>query len=149
MKKYKVLLVDDEAEIRECLQIIAQHSDLDFVQARNGEEGLRLILENSFDCVVSDIKMPRMTGLEMLSKARAAGRDVPMVFISAFATEEMSNDVSNFGAVKLLHKLDLLKVRERIQEAIELGEALKVIHAANDPMGEDFIQIMHRTGTPK
>lgn len=149
MTKYKVLLVDDEAEIRECLQIIAQHSDLDFVQARNGEEGLKLILENSFDCVVSDIKMPRMTGLEMLAEARAAGRDVPMVFISAFATNEMSHDVSNYGAVKLLHKLDLLKVRERIQEAIDLGQALKIIHEAKDPIGEDFIQLMHRTGPAK
>ncbi len=149
MTKYKVLLVDDEQEIRECLLSIAQASDLEFTQARNGEEGLRLILENEFDCVVSDIKMPRMTGLEMLAEARAAGRDVPMVFISAFATSEMSHDVSDYGAVKLLHKLDLIKVRERIQEAIELGIELKAIHRNKDAMGEDFIQLVHRTSGVK
>jgi two-component system, NtrC family, nitrogen regulation response regulator NtrX len=145
MTKYKVLLVDDEAEIRECLQSIAQHSDLEFTHAPNGEEGLKLILEQAFDCVVSDIKMPRMTGLEMLMAARAQGRDVPMVFVSAFANDGLCHDLSNYGAVKLLHKLDLLKARECIQEAIELGHELKAIHKNKDAIGEDFIQILHRT----
>ena len=149
MAKYKVLLVDDEADIRECLQDIAQHSDLEFTHAPNGREGLKLILEQSFDCVVSDMKMPHMTGLEMLVAARAQGRDVPMVFVSAFASDELSHDVSNYGAVKLLHKLDIMKVRERIQEAIEWGQELKTIHKSEDVIGKDFIQILHRTSGVK
>jgi CheY-like chemotaxis protein len=106
-------------------------------------------LEENFDCVVSDIKMPFMTGLEMLMAARAQGRDVPMVFVSAFANDELSHDLSNYGAVKLLHKLELLKARECIQEAIELGKELKVIHKNKDAIGEDFIQILHRTSGVK
>lgn len=149
MTKFKVLIVDDEAEIRECLQIVAQHADLEFTHAPNGEEGLQLILSQDFDCVVSDVKMPRMSGIEMLAAARAQGRDVPMVFISAFANDEICHDVSEYGAVKLLHKLDLLKVRERIQEAIEWGQELKAIHKNKDAIGEDFIKILHRTGSVK
>ena len=93
--------------------------------------------------------MPRMTGLEMLKAARVRGRDVPMVFVSAFASDELSHDVSNYGAVKLLHKLDLMKARERILEAIEWGQELKAIHKSKDSIGEDFIQILHRTGSVK
>lgn len=125
MSKYKILLVDDEAEIRECLQGIFLDSDFEFTHAGDGELGLKLILAETFDCVVSDMQMPQMSGLDMLKAARAQGRDVPMVFVSAFASDELSQDVSNYGAVKLLHKLDIMKVRERIQEAIEWGQQLR------------------------
>jgi CheY-like chemotaxis protein len=145
MAKYKVLLVDDEVEVRECLQGIAQNFDLEFTHATDGDEGLKLILAQDFDCVVSDVKMPRMTGLEMLMAARAKGRDVPMVFISAFANNELCHDLSNYGAVKLLHKLDILQARERIQEAIDWGQELRSIHKSHDAIGEDFIQILHGT----
>lgn len=149
MPKYQVLLVDDEAEIRECLQSLASQSELEFEQAADGEVGLEMILKKNYDCVVSDIKMPRMNGIEMLKRVRQAGKDVPMVFISAFATEDFAHQVSEYGAVKLLHKLEILKARERIQEAIELGQELREIHKKNSVIGEEFIQLLHRTGSGK
>ena len=146
MGVYKVLLVDDEAEIRECVEIIARHDDLVFEQAPNGAEGLKMILENNYDCVVSDIKMPQMNGVDMLKRLREAGKDVPVVFISAFANEEFAHEVSEYGAVKLLHKLEMMKVRERILEAIKLADEIRSIHKDKDKMGEDFLQILNRTG---
>lgn len=149
MRKYQVLLVDDEAEIRDCLQLLATQSELEFEQASDGEVGLEMILNKSYDCVVSDIKMPRMNGIEMLKRVRQAGNDVPIVFVSAFATDDFAHQVSEYGAVKLLHKLEILKVRERIQEAIELAHELREIHKKNDVIGEEFIQLLHRTGPGK
>jgi YesN/AraC family two-component response regulator len=149
MQKFRVLLVDDEVEIRDCLQLLASQSELEFDQAANGEIGLEMILKTTYDCVVSDIKMPRMNGIEMLKRVRQAGLDVPIVFISAFATEDFAHQVSEYGAVKLLHKLEMLKVRERIQEAILLGHELREIHKKQNIIGEEFIQLLHRTGPGK
>jgi len=147
MSKHRILLVDDEREIRDFLTVMARHDDLEFTHASNGEEGLRSILSDEFDCVVSDIKMPRLSGFEMLKAARAQGQDVPMVFISAFATEEIEHEVANYGAVKLLHKLELHKVKERILEAIELGDAIRAMRQSSDQMGADFIQLMNHSKT--
>ncbi len=147
MKKYRVLLVDDEPEIRDCLQVLATKSDLEFDQAPDGRAALDMILSTDYDCVVSDIKMPRMSGIEMLKALRHKGKDVPVVFISAFATEDFAKEVCDYGAVKLLHKLEILKVRERIQEAIDFKAELQAIKKNADPMGDEFIQLFHKTGT--
>jgi DNA-binding response OmpR family regulator len=147
MGKHRILLVDDEHEIRDFLTVLGQDKNLEFTHASNGEEGLRFILQENFDCIVSDIKMPLLSGFEMLKAARAQGQDVPMVFISAFATEEIEHEVVNYGAVKLLHKLELHKVNELIQEAIGLGHDLKLMRQSNDQMGEDFIHLMNHSKT--
>lgn len=149
MTTYRVLLVDDEVEIRDCLQILAGRAELVFEHADDGEEGLKLILKNDYDCVVSDIKMPRLNGVDMLKAVRGHGKDVPFVFISAFATDDFAHQVSDYGAVKLLHKLDILKVKDSIKEAIDLAQELREIHRSADPMGVEFIQMVNKTGIHK
>lgn len=142
---YKVLIVDDEADIRDCVEMMANRDDLIFDTATTGQEGLAKILVGQYDCVVSDIKMPEMTGTDMLKKLREAGNHTPIVFISGFANDEFAHTVSNYGAVKLLHKLELNKIRERILEAIELGMGMNAIKKGHDAIGEEFINLFNDT----
>jgi YesN/AraC family two-component response regulator len=145
MSTYKVLIVDDEEEIRDCLQYISSHKDLQFTLAENGQRGLDMILAQDFDCVVSDIKMPVMTGIEMLKRMRAAGKTTPIVFISAFANEDYAHLVSDYGAIKLVNKLDLPSIKNHILEAIKMGEEMKAINKVGDEIGSDFMSILNRT----
>jgi two-component system nitrogen regulation response regulator NtrX len=141
MSVHKILLIDDEPDIRECVRLIlARSGSYEFDQAADGAEGLQKILSGDYACVVSDIKMPALDGVAMLKKVRAAGRDVPMVFISAFADDRFEYQVTDYGAVKLIHKLDLKQVVGRIEEAIRLGEDSK---ALCDAGGEDFLQLLN------
>ncbi|MBY0517621.1 MAG: response regulator [Bacteriovoracaceae bacterium] len=146
MSSYQILLVDDESDIRECVEIIARDSEFVFEHAPNGAEGLRKAINKNYDCIVSDIKMPQMTGPEMLKKLRAAGKHTPIVFISGFASDEFAHEVSNYGAVKLLNKIEIMKIKERILEAIELATGVKAILDTQDEMGEDFLNLVNKTG---
>lgn len=145
MAAHKILLIDDEPDIRECVRLIVGRSgSYQFDQAADGAEGLQMILSGEYACVVSDIKMPGLDGVAMLKKVRAAGNDVPMVFISAFADDQFEYQVTDYGAVKLIHKLDLKQVVGRIEEAIRLGMDSKALSESFG--GDDFLQMLnHRS----
>jgi DNA-binding response OmpR family regulator len=143
MAKHKILLIDDESDIRECLCIlVGDTGNYEFDQAGDGAEGLRKILTSDYDCVVSDIKMPGLDGVSMLKQVRAAGKDVPVVFISAFADEQFDFALTQYGAVKLIHKLDLKDVAGRVQEAIRVGEDSQAM-LRTDPMANDFLSLLN------
>jgi two-component system response regulator PilR (NtrC family) len=146
MSSYKILLVDDESDIRECVEIISKDPQFVFEHATNGAMGFNKAMENNYDCIVSDIKMPQMSGPEMLKKLREAGKHTPFVFISGFASDEFAHEVSVYGAVKLLNKIEIKKIKTRILEAIEIGTGVKEILENKDEMGEDFLNLVNKTG---
>ena len=71
--KAKVLVVDDELSIREMLQIFLKREGFDVSVAHSGEAGLACIRKKDFNVVVSDIKMPDMTGIDLLRRVRSEG----------------------------------------------------------------------------
>jgi two-component system, NtrC family, response regulator AtoC len=142
---YKILLVDDEQEIRECLEGLAKDKEFIFTHAGNGEEGLISIRAQEFDCIVSDIKMPVMDGLKMLEMMRAERKNTPIIFISGYASDEFSHKVCNYGAVKLLHKLELGSIKKSILEAIALGKEISAAKKSNDSNAQDFFDLINKT----
>jgi DNA-binding response OmpR family regulator len=66
----KILIVDDEGDIREAIAEVLIQAEFKVLQAQNGEEGLKMALEQHPDLILLDIVMPVMTGQEMLSKLR-------------------------------------------------------------------------------
>lgn len=145
MTAQKILLIDDEADIRECVRLMVGHTGkFEFDQASNGVEGLEKIMHNKYDCVVSDIRMPGMDGVEMLKKVRALGNNVPILFISAFADDEFEYKVTDYGAVKLIHKIDIKDVATQVHEALKVGRDVKDI-TASQTFGADFLKLLNNT----
>lgn len=145
MQAMKILLIDDEDDIRDCVRLmVARTGNYEFDQACNGQEGLDKILKGNYDCIVSDIKMPGMDGVSMLKKMRAAGNHTPILFISAFADDEFEYQVTDYGAVKLIHKIDIKTVAERIKEAIQVGQDVKDITATH-AFGDDFLKLLNNS----
>jgi DNA-binding NtrC family response regulator len=100
----KILIVDDEKKIRHLLSIMLERAGHAIVQAEDGLEALQLLEAAPVDIVITDIRMPRMSGTEMLKKIKAAGYSCPVIFITAFATVESAVEVMRLGAADYITK---------------------------------------------
>jgi CheY-like chemotaxis protein len=145
MPQYKVLVVDDEQDIRECMELLVKDKQITFTLAEDGQAGLDLLKKEKFDCIVSDIKMPRMDGITMLKNMRSAQIHTPIIFISAFASEDFAHDVSVYGAAKMIHKLELTQIKSHILEAIRSAGEIKALEASSDDSASDFLNLVNKT----
>ena len=76
--KPRILVIDDEAAIRDSLKMILEYEDYEFLGAASGPEGVATVKREAPDLVVLDIKMPGMNGLEALAEIRKVDESVPV-----------------------------------------------------------------------
>ena len=109
MECTRVLIVDDSATsrmiIKRCFQI-AGYGELDYTEAEDGLAALSLLQEESFDLIVSDIKMPKMDGTTMVRKLRLnpATAEVPVVIISSVGNEALEEQLKGSGVRSIIKK---------------------------------------------
>lgn len=85
--KSKILIVEDEPNMRRGLQDNLQFEGYDVVLAENGTDGLKQILTDGFDLILLDVMMPEMSGFDVCRKAREAGIETPIIFLTAKGEE--------------------------------------------------------------
>ncbi len=85
--KKKILVVEDERNIAEVLKYNIKHEGYDCDTAADGEEGLRLALEQDYDLILLDIMLPKMTGFEVCEKIRCT-KETPIIFVTAREEEK-------------------------------------------------------------
>jgi two-component system nitrogen regulation response regulator NtrX len=102
--KPKILVIDDEAAIRDSLRMILEYEHYGFIGAGSGQEGLAAIQRERPDMVLLDIKMPGMDGMEVLRKIRTVDETVPVVMISGHGTTSTAVDAIKSGAIDFLDK---------------------------------------------
>src|SRR6202162_5592856 len=83
-----VLIVDDEAAIRESLQTLLEFEGYAVQVANDGQEGLARIAEHPFDLVLLDFALPERNGIEILHDIRERDSDLPVIMITAYGTVE-------------------------------------------------------------
>ncbi len=83
MYKEKILVVDDEEEIRELISKYLQKENMDITQAENGEKALQLFKKNEFDLIILDIMMEGIDGFEVLKKIRTDNQFLHVIILSA------------------------------------------------------------------
>ena len=117
-----ILIADDEPHMRRLLEIMLQKMGHTVFAAGDGQEALELARRNPVDLVITDLRMPRMDGITLLSRLREEGQEVPVIVITAHGTVESAVDAMKRGASDyLLRPFDL----EALELAIErvLGSA--------------------------
>lgn len=115
-----ILVVDDEAPIRETLKEILEYEDFEVSLADNGEKAWQLIQKNEFDVILCDVKMPGIDGMELLEKVQAFRPDIPMVMISGHGNVEMAIDSTKKGAYDFITKPpDLNRLLITLRNAID------------------------------
>jgi diguanylate cyclase (GGDEF)-like protein len=118
-----VLLVDDEPSIVSSLRRLLRGDGYRILTANSGSEGLKLLEEHTVDLIVSDQRMPEMTGVEFLRKVRQLYPDTVRIVLSGYTELQTVTDAVNGGAIyKFLTKpWDDEQLRSHIQEAVAYG----------------------------
>ncbi|MCB2201421.1 sigma-54 dependent transcriptional regulator [bacterium] len=119
MKPIKVLVVDDEAQARDLLAGYLTKNGFDVTSAENGEQGLRLYQDVFSPIALIDMKMPGMSGLELLRKLRETNPFVQVVVLTAFGSVETAVQAMRLGAYDYITKPveDLDELLLRLQKA--------------------------------
>ncbi len=105
-----ILVVDDDRSMREFLDILLTGEGYNVTLADSGESGCNALINDTFDLVVTDIRMKGINGLDVLRKAKAVNPDTMVVMISAFATADTAVEAMKEGAYDYIPKP--FKVRE-------------------------------------
>jgi DNA-binding NtrC family response regulator len=104
MKANKILIVDDEKNIRMTVTQSLSDMDVETATAVNGEEALAKLRDTDFGLVLLDLRMPGMDGMEVLRKLRKDRPDVRVVIITAYGTVASAVDAMKLGAVDFIQK---------------------------------------------
>lgn len=116
----KILLIDDEASIRQTLKEILEYEKYQVEEVANGEEGLKKIESQHFDLVLCDIKMPKMDGMELLNAVYDKGIEIPFIMISAHGTIDNAVEATKKGAFDFISKPpDLNRLLVSVRNALD------------------------------
>ncbi|MCG6553698.1 MAG: response regulator [Candidatus Magnetominusculus sp. LBB02] len=116
----KILVIDDEAIIRDRLKSLLMLDDFDAYSAENGVEGIKIFEAEAPDVIVADIKMPKMDGIEVLRRVKAMNKNAEVIFITGHGGVDTAIEAMKEGAFGYIQKpveYDELKIE--IDKAIE------------------------------
>jgi len=133
-----LLIVDDEQGMRQLLTLVFARAGHQVRTAENGRRALELLREQSSDLIVSDVKMPDMSGIELLRAVRGLLPDVAVVLMTAFATVETAREAFKLGADDFIQKpfdVDELKlIVERALEKLALRKENESLRVENEAL---------------
>jgi DNA-binding response OmpR family regulator len=138
-----ILLIEDEARLRQNLQILLQNEGYRVVTAEHGAEGLQRLQEEPFDLVITDLVMPKMDGFQVMEYLQDHHCDTVVVVITAYASTESAIQALRRGAYDYIAKpfdFDLLQIV--IKRALEKSRLQK---ALRHYMGELEQRVAERT----
>lgn len=118
--KPKILIVDDEQDICKALAFLLRREEYEVVTAASGEEAVERIAGESFDVILTDLKMGKVDGMAVLEKARELAPDTPVLIMTAFASIESAVEAMRKGAadyiVKPFHNEEIRLTVRRVLE---------------------------------
>lgn len=116
----KILIIDDERPIRSTLRDILEYEKFEVEEAVDGIEGLDKVKKGNFDLIFCDIKMPKMDGLEVLSKIQEINTEVPVIMISGHGNIETAVEAIKKGAYDYIAKPpDLNRLLITVRNALD------------------------------
>ena len=128
MKSMDVMVIDDEPAIRQVLTAFLLRAGYNVVQAPNGLEAFERLSKGDIDVAICDIKMPDISGIELVRRARAAGLDTNFIMMTAFASVDTAIEAIQAGASDYMIK----PVRnEEVQHRLLKIEDMRGLRAEN------------------
>jgi two-component system nitrogen regulation response regulator NtrX len=148
--KARILVVDDEAEIRRSVRMILEYEGYDVQEAASGPEGLALIEREPPDLVFLDIKMGGQDGLEALQKIRQVNEALPVVIISGHGTVSTAVEATKLGAFDFIEKplaseRVLVTIRNALDQTrlVDENRSLKRAVEARHQMVGESVSLRH------
>lgn len=139
----KVLVVDDEKNYLFVLEDLLSDEGYDVLTASNASEAFEIIQRESVDTVLSDIKMPGMTGVELLEKILNVDSDLPVILMTAFAEVDQAVNAMKKGALDHIQKpFDNQDVKRAVARGVEKRQLVKNIRRLESELGNSWGNIV-------
>jgi DNA-binding NtrC family response regulator len=131
---HRILVVDDEESLRRVTQVRLERAGYNVSVAASAELALGALAKSPYEMVITDLRMPGMSGLELLKKIRSEYEDTAVVVVTAFGTVETAVDAMKTGAYDYLTKPidgdELLLVVDRALEHLQLKEEVRSLRVS-------------------
>ncbi|MFH0788148.1 MAG: sigma-54 dependent transcriptional regulator [Pseudomonadota bacterium] len=125
----RVLVVDDEEEIRKILTHILEKDGIEVITASDGDQAMQKIYFDTPDGVLLDIRMPGLNGMEVLKKIKEIDDNLPVVLVTAYADIHQAVEAMKLGAFDYLSKPfdnnEVVRVTRRLLAEVKLNRSLK------------------------
>ncbi|HEY0511174.1 MAG TPA: sigma-54 dependent transcriptional regulator [Thermoanaerobaculia bacterium] len=134
MANGRILIVEDRDSLRRMLELALGQEGYEVAVAADGRTGIRLIAERPFDFVLTDLKLPDVSGIEVLEASRAAQPRVPVVVLTGYGTVGAAVEAMKLGAYDFLEKpLEIDELARLIERAIGERDEATVFRAPGAP----------------
>lgn len=110
----RLLIVDDEADVREFAANFFRKRKIEVLTATDGQEALQIIESQSPSLILLDIKMQGLDGIETLRRIREKNKDVKVIMVSGKNSEEDMQKCKSYGALNYIHKPLILEELEKV-----------------------------------
>ena len=141
MRSLQLLIIDDEPAIRQILSNAASNAGHSVAVAANGEEALERLAKGDIDVALCDIRMPDITGIEVVEKAHSQQIDTIFLLMTAFASVDTAIEAIRAGAydymIKPLRNEDFLNRLERLADVIHLKSENRVLRKLVNTQNSD------------
>jgi two-component system response regulator PilR (NtrC family) len=134
----RILVVDDEDSMREFLRIMLEKEGHEVSTAKDGETGLHQAMGREADLVISDIRMPRLDGVGLLTRLRERGLETPVILVTAYASRDAAIQAMKQGAFDYITKpFKIDEIRLVIHRALAEAERRHRAEAATPAAAEE------------
>ncbi len=117
---FRILVVDDEESIREFFEIMLKREGYSIRCAVDGQEALDILKKESFDLIISDIQMPKVSGMQLLTAVKEMDPEAIMIMITAFGSAETAVEAMKLGAYDYIQKpFKIDEIRIILKQALE------------------------------
>ncbi len=142
----RLLIADDDNEIRELLEFDLSHSGYSVECAKDGEEALQKALTGNYDLILLDVMMPKMNGFDVCKNIRASKREVPILMLTAKGTIIDKTQGFDSGADDYIVKpFDIQEVLLRVRALVRRSPAVKTQAAAQEILKVGDIELFPDT----
>ena len=136
MPNGRILIVEDRDSLRRMLELALGQEGYEVATAADGRAGMRLLAERPFDFVLTDLKLPDVSGIEVLEASRAAQPRVPVVVLTGYGTVGAAVEAMKLGAYDFLEK------------PLEIDDLTRLIERAIGERDEDAVTVFRIAGSP-
>jgi DNA-binding NtrC family response regulator len=134
MSNGRILIVEDRDSLRRMLELALGQEGYEVESAADGQAGIRLLRERPFDFVLTDLKLPDVSGLEVLGASREAQPRVPVVVLTGYGTVGTAVEAMKLGAYDFLEKpLEIDDLSRLIERALGVRDEAAVFHCPGAP----------------
>ena len=135
MSLERILVVDDEESMCQYLSILLRKEGYEVLTANSGSEALRVLESESVDLVMTDIQMPKMDGIQLLKGIKGLDPNIPVIIMTAYASEQSAIEAVNLGAFCYLQKHSK---NDEIKMFVRNALALKQARSENTQLKQEL-----------